>query len=104
MNFEEIFGSNKDKKEIQGELVECPNCKHHFDSHDTFEWDLDANGHPTIEFLSCPKCGVATRPIFDCYYCPGARTCDLEEKCGATLYFSYNDWHVVNKLNNKCKL
>jgi hypothetical protein len=28
--------------------VKCPTCEHVFDSDETFSWDIDDAGHPTI--------------------------------------------------------
>ena len=84
-----------ENKEIEGELIECPNCGHHFDSAETFQWLVDESGHPTIEHLSCPCCNVATEPIFSCSICPSEHKCTLEEECGATLHYKYDDWKVV---------
>jgi len=83
--------------EIKGEWIKCPNCGHEFDSDDTFDWLVDKDGHPTIEYLSCPKCNVATEPIFSCTYCPGKNECILEEECGATLYYNFDEWKVITK-------
>jgi len=76
-------------------FVKCPNCGHIFDSDETFEWLIDEKGHPTIEYLSCPKCNVATEPIFSCDICPNNINCKLDEECGATLYFPFDKWKVV---------
>ena len=45
--------------------VKCPHkkCGHVFESLQTFSWGLDSNGHPTIENISCPKCGASTTPF-----------------------------------------
>ena len=88
--------TEEEKKEIEGELIECPNCKHHFDSAETFQWLADELGHPIIEYLSCPRCNVATEPIFSCSMCPSENKCTLEEECGATLHYNYDDWKVVD--------
>lgn len=94
----DLFKIDKEPErvEIQGELIECPNCKHEFDSHNTFQWLVDECGHPTIEYLSCPRCSVATLPIFSCSMCPSEDKCTLEEECGATLHYPYDDWNVVS--------
>lgn len=81
-------------------IIECPNCNHHFDHEETFSWGIDDNGHPTVEFLSCPKCYVATEPIFSCGICPGQHKCKLKEECGACLYYSHDEWKEVKNKNS----
>lgn len=83
--------------EIKGEWIKCPNCGHEFDSHDTFEWLADEDGHPTMEHLHCERCAVATEPIFQCNWCPSQVKCKLDEECGATLSYPYNEWIAVEK-------
>ncbi len=51
---------NGTMSKIKGELVECPNCNHCFDSDDTFEWKRDEDGSPTVECIKCPSCGTST--------------------------------------------
>ena len=85
-------------RKIEGELIKCPNCGHEFDSVETFDWLIDENGHPTIEYLSCLKCSVATLSTFKCDMCPSQHKCTLDEECGATLSYPYNKWEVINTL------
>jgi uncharacterized C2H2 Zn-finger protein len=90
IDFDSIKQTKEDKKDEL--LVVCPNCGNVFDSNSTFDWLPDERGHPTVEFLQCPNCKVATVPMFSCGICPNEINCKLEEECGATLYFSFEKW------------
>ena len=63
------------------DMVVCPNCNNKFPHDETFSWGIDENGHPTIEQLYCPHCGIGTTPVFSCSMCPLERSCSLEEEC-----------------------
>lgn len=78
------------------ELVKCPQCGHEFNSNDTFQWLSDENGYPTVEFLACPKCRIATKQMFHCGICPSEHVCKLEEECGACAKVSFDDFRVVS--------
>jgi hypothetical protein len=74
----------------------CPNCEKKFVHDENFVWELDEKGHPTIEFLACPFCGISTKPAFECRYCPVESSCDQEEECkccGAFVkYDAFLEW------------
>lgn len=72
----------------------CPNCFNLFDFDENFEYHPDSKGHPTIEYVSCPHCHVATVETFYCGICPAgiAKKCELDEECGACMVVSYEEF------------
>jgi uncharacterized C2H2 Zn-finger protein len=83
------------------EKVKCPNCGHVFDSSKTFAWDSDEDGYPTVEYLQCPHCRIATSPMMECEHCPGhsdgKHKCTLEDLCSAASFVAFNDFQVVEE-------
>jgi hypothetical protein len=43
-------------------MIKCPriSCGLVFDGDKTFWWGLDINGDPTVENMTCPRCGAST--------------------------------------------
>jgi len=78
-------------------IIKCPNCGHEFDGDETFAWIADDDGDPTVEYQSCPKCGIATQPIFNCSFCPNRIHCKLEETCGACLSTDFDSFKIVRR-------
>jgi hypothetical protein len=74
----------------------CPNCGHEFDYNETFHWNQDSDGHPTIESLHCPYCGIGNFKQFECSMCLGQTEgkfkCKLEEECAACATVDYDDF------------
>jgi protein gp37 len=43
-----------------GEVCKCPACGYIGNSEQMFYWGFDLDGHPTIELMECPECGLDT--------------------------------------------
>lgn len=54
-----------EEKTIPIQVVECPSCKKHFDQESSFDWWLDASGHPTIEHIQCFWCDTSNHYRYD---------------------------------------
>ena len=77
----------------------CPNCKAEFVHDDAFAWGIDEQGHPTIENIWCPACGISNTPLWDCDRCPLRHNCELLEKdemCKCCdMYVDYSDFEEI---------